>query len=648
MSTTAPPAALSFDHFRIKQNAQGLPVELGRGAMGVTYEALDTNLNSRVALKLMSGASLRSAVAKQRFLREARAAAQLNHPHLAKVFHLGEREGQVYFVMEYVDGVTTEQVIRAQGPLNVDTVLRIAIQSARGLSAMEKQGVLHRDIKPANIMLENADTGPDLFVKLIDFGLAKPLSDEVEASITQAGFVGTPHYASPEQLEEKPMDHRSDLYALGSTLWYLLTGKPPFTGSVASVMSQHINAEPNWEELEGVPQAVVEVLKKVLAKRPEDRLPNARELRNQAELLLGTFFASFTLTGSRAPLLPRTETPPQEAMATQESQPARLPMLLKHWIAAFQRRWSLAGSWKYGVTSGLGLLLVIFALSSFGRPPAIANAPLSGMASSSLWLGSSLHFPHKTGWVWLQALPNDARVSLPNSAITHPLPLLIAGVSEQAFEITVEKPGYISQTLTVTPQDERPLRPANVKLAPQPSTLEVATSPTGVPFTLWKQGRIELQGQTPFVAEALLPGDYELVLKQENRKPLRQLLTLAPGQHRDWSWDFSRNSVTIESAPARAEVFDAEEALLGFTPITVTVNPGEQAFSLRMAGYENQTLEVVLDDPESETNYLVNLTPVAAPPEKRTPVRTRPRATQPRNWWERLRPADRSRGGPRR
>jgi len=248
------PERISFDHYQTLTHEDGSPVELGRGAMGITYKAFDTNLRVNVALKVINSKLLESSVAQQRFLREARAAAQLRHPNVASVFHLGTRGNAFYYAMEFVDGETLESFIRREGPVSPVMALRITLQVTRALAAAARHHLVHRDIKPANLMLVKEDD--DFLVKVIDFGLAKSIKhtdDEDLATLSMGGFVGTAHFASPEQLEEKEIDVRSDIYSLGVTLWYMLAGQVPFGGSLAQVMSQHLHKPPPLERLQNVP-----------------------------------------------------------------------------------------------------------------------------------------------------------------------------------------------------------------------------------------------------------------------------------------------------------------------------------------------------------------------------------------------------------
>ena len=278
------PEAAIFDHYEVQTRDDGSLYELGRGAMGITYKAFDTSLRITVALKVINATYLNSEVARQRFVREARSAAKLRHRNVASVFHLGTEGDTWFYAMEYIDGETVEALIKRQGPLAPHMALIITAQVARALNAAAAQGLVHRDIKPANLMLVREDD--EIVAKVIDFGLAKTsLTGDAEdaASLSLGGFVGTPHFASPEQLEEKEIDVRSDIYSLGITLWYMLAGQAPFAGSMAQVMSQHLSKPPPFEKMENLPRAVADVLRKMLEKDPDDRFQTPNELRKAIE-----------------------------------------------------------------------------------------------------------------------------------------------------------------------------------------------------------------------------------------------------------------------------------------------------------------------------------------------------------------------------
>ena len=221
-------------HYEVVKREDGTPVELGRGAMGVTYKAFDVDLRCLVTLKVINARYLNDESARLRFLREARAAASLRHPNVASVFHLGRSGENFFYAMEFVEGETLESLIRCSGRIEVNLALEIAAQVAAGLVAVHEQNLVHRDIKPANIMVSLKD-GNRVTAKIIDLGLSKAVTESPsQPAISMPGaFAGTPEFASPEQFAGIGADIRSDLYSLGMMLWEMLTGRVPFRGTPA-------------------------------------------------------------------------------------------------------------------------------------------------------------------------------------------------------------------------------------------------------------------------------------------------------------------------------------------------------------------------------------------------------------------------------
>src|SRR5213596_4115481 len=279
------PGPLKYDHFEVEVGADGFPVELGAGAIAITYRARDTVLNSVVALKVIDRKVAKMPGVRSRFLREARAAAQIRHPNVARVSHYGEQAGECFYVMELVEGETLDAKVRREGPMPLALALEVIEQVARALAAAEACGVVHRDIKPSNIMLESDPGGCAPIVKVIDYGVAKVLNPEAErgAEKTQPGFIGTPAFASPEQFAqsgETRLDTRSDIYSLGVTFWYLLSGRVPFVGRTLREVAARQAEELPLEQLKNthVPARVIALLQSMLAVDPAKRPQTAREL----------------------------------------------------------------------------------------------------------------------------------------------------------------------------------------------------------------------------------------------------------------------------------------------------------------------------------------------------------------------------------
>jgi serine/threonine protein kinase/Tfp pilus assembly protein PilF len=298
-----------FDHYEVLMTETGEPVELGRGAMGVTYKAVDTNLRYPVALKVISPRYLDSESARRRFVREARSAARIRHPNVASVFHLGTKGPEYFYAMEFVEGETLECFIKRHGRFNVPLALDITAQVAAALGAAEKEQIIHRDIKPSNLML-NFTEERVAHIKVIDFGLARSTSgSESQAGLSVPGaFAGTALFASPEQCAGGELDIRSDIYSLGVTLWEMLTGNVPFRGTTAEVIRQHIGAPLPLDCLGRIPEPVVALLQSMLEKDPERRPQDPSALQaevNSAKEAIKSSGTSYALTGSGVAKRPR-------------------------------------------------------------------------------------------------------------------------------------------------------------------------------------------------------------------------------------------------------------------------------------------------------------------------------------------------------
>src|SRR5208282_3636104 len=292
VNPTPEQASQRFEHYELVTSEDGKPVELGRGAMGVTYKAFDIDLRCPVTLKVISERYLADESARLRFLREARAAASVRHPNVASVFHLGRTGASYFYAMEFVEGETLERLIRRSGRVEVKLALEIVTQVAAGLAAVHEQNLVHRDIKPTNIMVRLKEEG-GVTAKIIDLGLAKPAPDAPAGAAisTPGGFAGTPEFASPEQFAGVQVDIRSDMYSLGVVLWEMVTGHVVFRGSPAEVMYQHQHAPLPLERLKDVPQPVVVLLEKLLEKDPAQRFQTPNELLKAIPTITGAIDA---------------------------------------------------------------------------------------------------------------------------------------------------------------------------------------------------------------------------------------------------------------------------------------------------------------------------------------------------------------------
>lgn len=246
--------------------------KVAEGGMGQVYEAIQTKLARRVALKVLTERLASRREFLQRFEREARAAAALNHPNVVQVYDFGEVEGRPYLVMEFVEGEDLADYVGRNGKLSIPEGLAAIEQAVRALKAAHAKSIIHRDIKPANLMLTT-----DGCVKVSDMGLAKILTDDSDVTATGIG-IGSPHFLAPEQADDASrVDHRADMYALGITLLYLLTGRRPYEGASAfSVVLAHAQKPlPSGADLgTDLPPEIDAFIQRLAAKDPDDRYPD--------------------------------------------------------------------------------------------------------------------------------------------------------------------------------------------------------------------------------------------------------------------------------------------------------------------------------------------------------------------------------------
>jgi Protein kinase domain len=247
---------------------------LGRGGMGVVLKALDPALRRMVAIKVLAPQWAAHAQSRLRFEREARAAAQMRHDNVVAIHAVEEADGLPYLVMEYVPGVSLQQRLDRAGPPDVEEILHIGAQAAAGLAAAHDRGLVHRDVKPANILLD-----ADGNVRLTDFGLARAVDD---TTLTQTGVIaGTPRYMAPEQARGEKVDARSDLFSLGSVLYAMCTGRPPFRApTTVAVLKRVCEEQPPdvRDKNQDIPDSLADIIHKLHAKRPRDRFQSAAEV----------------------------------------------------------------------------------------------------------------------------------------------------------------------------------------------------------------------------------------------------------------------------------------------------------------------------------------------------------------------------------
>ncbi len=317
---TTPPTA-AFQSLVVEPQKSGLDVgstlgpyhlvaKLGEGGMGVVFRAIHTKLDKVVAVKILSASFMHHPDAAARFQREMKAVGRVNHPHVVQAFDAGEIDGTHYLAMEFVDGQDLATILRERGPLPLATACRIIREAADALSAAHAAGLVHRDIKPSNLLLD-----PHGRVKLLDLGLSRLLArdDKPSTDLTTLGQIfGTADYMAPEQWDDpRKADARTDLYALGCTLFHLLSGQAPFSSgehqTVFSKMQGHVSAPvPDLTEFAPqTPATVIEVCRRLMSKRPDERFPSAADVVKalssfaQAEVVLPPMLTESGTDGPR-------------------------------------------------------------------------------------------------------------------------------------------------------------------------------------------------------------------------------------------------------------------------------------------------------------------------------------------------------------
>ncbi|HEY3320647.1 MAG TPA: SUMF1/EgtB/PvdO family nonheme iron enzyme [Planctomycetota bacterium] len=371
----------------IKQLAHfKLVKKLGEGGMGAVYQAEDLNVGRLVAVKVLPKKHAGDADFVTRFRREAKAAGALNHVNIVAAYSYGEDQGYHYLAMELCEGEPLDKKLKREGPLSWDQATQIVMQVARGLKHAHEHGFIHRDIKPANIMLckpLNASTIGEVGVaKILDMGLSKNIGGGEQSFATQTGVaLGTPHYISPEQARgDKGVDGRSDIYSLGAMFYHLVTGQTPFQGTTAAaILLKHLNEQlSNPQDIrEDIPDPVVQVIQKMMAKDAIDRYRDCNELLADLELVIdgkmpssnaidvGKSSVAMPRAPRRAATAPRKTAGPLAPAGTRPHAPATRHTGEQR--ASTSARPNKTPLYIAGGVLALGLLILIYALTSGGK-----------------------------------------------------------------------------------------------------------------------------------------------------------------------------------------------------------------------------------------------------------------------------------------
>jgi serine/threonine protein kinase/formylglycine-generating enzyme required for sulfatase activity len=335
---------------------------LGQGGFGIVFRALDEQLQRVVAVKVLAPHLAVTSPARKRFLREARASAKIRHENVVQIHAVAEQP-LPYLVMEFIPGETLQQRLDRTGPLEVMEVVHIGRQIAEGLAAAHGTGLIHRDIKPANILIE---AGPNHHVKITDFGLARAADD---ATLTASGIVaGTPMFMAPEQAQGSTLDHRADLFSLGSVLYTICSGRPPFRADGTLAILKRVvedTPRPIPEIIPEVPQWLCEIIRRLHAKEPADRIGTASEVVDLLERGLAAPQHPGTLKASQVAAPATMEKMPPSQETTEVTPALRRPgFRTRRWVATAALLLMLAGGLGIaeatGVTDFRGTVIRLF------------------------------------------------------------------------------------------------------------------------------------------------------------------------------------------------------------------------------------------------------------------------------------------------
>jgi eukaryotic-like serine/threonine-protein kinase len=459
---------------------------IGEGGMGVVYAGQHRVIGKKVAIKVLRGEMAKDDELTARFLQEARAASAIGNPHIVDISDFGRTpDGSIYFVMELLEGRSLADVMKeARGPMPVPRIVHLAKQMAQGLAAAHAASIVHRDLKPDNVMLITRGTERD-FVKILDFGIAKV--GGTTQKMTRAGSVfGTPHYMSPEQAAGAPVDHRTDIYALGAIVYEMAAGRVPFDASnMMGILTQHMYKAPvplrALVPAVNVPPGLDAIVLKCLTKHPDGRYRTMDELVADLQRLEGG-----AVPGAVNDLMGRSSSFDDTGGAHTGSMPHPVPAS----PAGAKARWPM-----FVILGGVGTVIVVVVVALVARgvgsakahprsttattvtpvaPATTAPATASPAASSVAVAPSTTASAAATTEVLLSTRPADATVTRDDQDLgSSPVALHLGG--GESVSVTVSRKGYKTKTVTVDASEPK----LTVTLEPSFAGGPAAAKPAG-------------------------------------------------------------------------------------------------------------------------------------------------------------------------
>ncbi len=573
--------------------------ELGRGAMGVVYKALDPTIGRTVALKTMRldvhGLDAQEMV--RRFQNEARAAGVLNHPNIVTIYDAGEQDGIFYIAMEFIEGTTLHELLAEKRVLATDEVLQLTRQICRGLDYAHSNGIVHRDIKPANIMITGNGT-----VKIMDFGIAKS-----GGQVTNTGQVlGTPNYMAPEQVKGKQLDGRSDLFSLGVILYEMLTGEKPFVGqNVTTIIYKIVNENPiTPRDLDvTVHPGLSAIVTKALAKAPDDRYQTGADLvRDLENYKLAGPVRSGGTAAIPAPNAPeKTLVLPLRVVAGNTARAAAAaPALAKKPIPVKRPTTAILSSKRSVLMATIVTIVVL-------------GSAMGGYAY------------HRTQ-VKMRQLAEEAKIKEAQQAAREPIAIAIPAPTpdEHKEEIAPDTTVKFFPAKKSTPAQK--VAPAPFKATSSPNKVFVAQSELKL-LSQPDNAKVEIDGWsepnwvTPFTASHLAAGTHTIVFSKSGYLQQTKSVESVAGKSVDVSADLapSVSTIVVTSNPQGANVWvDGKDSGLT-TPTQLTVEKGFHKITVRKAGFKEMSMEDTVSEGQTMSFSPVLLSTNVQPEDGKSP-----------------------------
>lgn len=548
--------------------------ELGRGAMGVVYKALDPTIGRTVALKTMrlDGHGMESGELVRRFQNEARAAGLLSHPNIVTIYDAGEVDGIFYIAMEYIEGTTLDHVLAERQILDADEIVRISREICKGLDYAHAHGIIHRDVKPANIMLTAAGS-----VKIMDFGIAK-----AGGSMTSTGQVlGTPNYMSPEQVRGKPLDGRTDLFSFGVVLYEMVTGEKPFVGqNVTTIIYKIVNENPIApRDLDGtVHPGLNAVVMKALSKSSEERYQSGADLvRDLENYKLAGASMQAAAAPSQKPAAPERNEKPHEKTVVMPMRvvagstvrvPATIAEPVKQPIPMRQPAAAARASRKSPKSPWIGAMVILLVLG--------AVAGSYGFYRMRV----------KTRQMQAEVQADESRAS---SESTKPAPVATPSTPSSAPSSAPENNAIARDTTVRMVPEEKPADPKPHAPAPK-SELDFASQPAGAKVEI--DGQTEPSWVTPFKVSHLPAGTHNVVFSKDGYIAQTRTVEFTPTKSGSLSVELAAAAkTTVSSNPSGAAIWvDGDDSGM-VTPSVLQLEAGEHQISVRKAGYRDALWE---------------------------------------------------------